>query len=178
MARNAGLVFKSNPLPENYKVFDGNLGQSITLEELAQSRAAEQSKKFQSSSSLPITRYLRERKEENWSDICVKLKNLFNAEYDEDFLEPSQTILKKVVGFLFDANCDFTSGMPLPTFVVADGEGGIKIEWKINEKHLRLLYSTRRNYLYLEHNSDIKGIENFDVTQLIESLRWLNQIED
>ncbi|MGI9056811.1 MAG: hypothetical protein ACR2F2_13535 [Pyrinomonadaceae bacterium] len=178
MTRNAGLIFKSNPLPENYMVFDGNSGQSITLEELARSRAAEDVQRFQSSSSMPITNYLRERKKENWNLICNKLTNLFNDEYDEDFLEPSQDIFKKIVGFLFEANRDFTSGMPLPTFVVADGEGGIKIEWKLNDKHLRLLYSIRRNYLYMEHNSKPTGIENFSVSQLIESLRWLNQIED
>lgn len=176
MTRNAGLVFKSNPLPENYMVFDGNSGQSITLRKLTESRAIEQIQKFPRKASLPD--YLRGRKEENWNLIRNKLTDLFNDEYDEDFLEPSQSILRKLIGFLFEANRDFTSEMPSPTFVVADGEGGIKIEWKLNDKHLRLLYSTRRNYLYTEYNSEAKGIENFDVKQLIESLRWLNQIED
>lgn len=178
MTGKAGLVFKNNSLSENHKFFDGSSGQSITLEELAEKRVAEDAQRFQRNSSVPITDYLRERKKENWNLIYNRLTNLFNDEYDEDFLEPSQNICNKMVGFLFEANCDFTSGMPLPTFVVADGEGGIKIEWKLNDKHLRLLYSIRRNYLYTEYNSEAKGIENFDVKQLIESLRWLNQIED
>lgn len=175
MTANAGLVFRNNSLSENYRVFDGNSGQSITLEELAQSRVAEQVQKFQSSSSS-ITNSLRELKEENWRVLIGKLQCLFNIEYDEDFLEPSQYVLKKVAKFLFEANSNLEYEMPLPTFVVSDGEGGIRIEWKMNNKHLRLVYSTQRNYLYLEYNSVPEGIENFKIGQLIESLRWLNQI--
>jgi hypothetical protein len=175
MTANAGLVFRNNSLPENYRVFDGNSGQSITLEELAQSRAAEQVEKFQSS-SLSITNSLRELKEENWRVLISKLQGLFNVEYDEDFLEPSQYVIKKVAEFLFEANSNLGYEMPLPTFVVPDGEGGVRIEWKMNNKHLRLVYSIQRNYLYFEHNSVPEGIENFNIKQLIESLRWLNQI--
>jgi len=80
MTANSGLVFRNNSLPENYRVFDGNSGQSITLEELAQSRAAEQVQKFQSS-SLSITNSLRELKEENWQVLISKLQGLFNVEY-------------------------------------------------------------------------------------------------
>lgn len=175
MTGSAALKFKSNVLPEDYKAFDGNSGQSITLEELAESRAAEQAQKFQASSSF--TDFLRERKEESWRIIIGKLRDLFGVDYDEDFLEPSQDILKTVAEFLFNANSAFTFGMPVPTFIVPDGDGGIKIEWRADDKHLRLSYSTRRNYLYLEPNTDVSGIENFNLTELIESLKWLNQIE-
>jgi len=167
MAANSRLVkFRNNSLPENYRVYDGSTGQSITLEELAQRRAAEQIQRFQSNSSSEI----------NWRIILSKLQNLFNVEYDEDFLEPSQYAIKKVAEFLFEANSNLAYEMPMPTFVVADGEGGVRIEWKMNNKHLRLVYSIQRNYLYLEHNSVPEGIENFNIKQLIESLRWLNQI--
>jgi hypothetical protein len=175
MTGNAGLVFKNNPLPENCKVFDGNTGQSITLEELARMRAAEQVEKFQNNSSS-FTDSLRELSEENWRILLSKLQAVSNVEYDEDFLEPSQDIIKKVAEFMFEANSNLVYEMPLPTFIVPDGEGGVRVEWKLNNKHLRLVYSTQRNYLYLEYNSVSKGIENFDVTQLIESLRWINQI--
>lgn len=175
MTANAGLVFKNNSLPENYRVFDGNSGRSITLEELAQSRVAEQTQKFRSNSSS-ITNSLRELREENWRVLMSKLQDLFNLEYDEDFLEPSQHILKKVAEFLFEANSNLVSEMPLPTFLIPDGEGGIRIEWKINNKHLRMVYAMRRNYLYLEYNDIPEGIENFNTEQLIEKLRWLNQI--
>jgi hypothetical protein len=175
MTARAGLKFKNNSLSENYRVFDGNLGQSITLEELAKSRAAEQVQKFQSNSSS-ITNSLRELKEETWRVLINKLQGLLNVEYDEDFLEPSQYVFKKVAEFLFEANSNLAYEMPLPTFVVPDGEGGIRVEWKINDKQLRLVYSTQRNYLYLEYNSAPEGIENFNIRQLIESLRWLNQI--
>jgi hypothetical protein len=175
MAGNAGLKFKNNSLSENNKVFDGNTNQSITLGELAQRRATEQIQRFQNNSSS-VTDSLREFKEENRRILLSKLQGLLNMEYDEDYLEPSQYVIKKAAEFLFEANSNLAYEMPMPTFVVADGEGGVRIEWKMNNKHLRLVYSIQRNYLYLEHNSVPEGIENFNIKQLIESLRWLNQI--
>lgn len=166
MTGNAGLVFKNNPLPENYKVYDSITGQSIELEELARRRAEEQIQKFQNNSSSEV----------NWRILLSKLQGLFNVEYDEDYLEPSQDIIKKIAELLFEANSNLVFEMPQPTFIVPDGEGGVRIEWKLNNKHLRLVYSTHRNYLYLECNSVPEAVENFTIKQFIESLRWLNQI--
>ena len=172
MTANAGLIFKNNPLSENRRFFDGNTGQSITLEELAERRRVEQIQKFQGNFSVPITAL----REENWLNMLGKLRNLFDVEYDEDFLEPSQHILKRVAELLFEANSFFVNEMSLPIFVVPDGEGGIRVEWKLNNKHLRMVCSPHRNYLYLENTSVPQGLENFNIKQLIESLRWLNQI--
>lgn len=174
MERDAGLLFKNNSLPENYKVFDGNSGQSITLKELAQSRAAEQFQKFQSSSSS-VTNSLRELKEENWRILSSKLQGLFNVEYDEDYLEPSQNIIRQIAELLYIANTNLGYEMTLPKFVAPDGEGGIRIEWRLNDKHLRLVLSEKRTYIYFEENHKGDVTPKFGATQLIEKLRWLNQ---
>jgi len=174
MAGNARLVFKNNPLLKNHKVFDGNTEQSITLEELAQLRAAEQVQKFQSI-SLSVTDSVRELKEENWRILLSKLQCLLNLEYDEDYLEPSQYILKQIAELLYSANNNLGYEMTLPKFLVPDGEGGIRIEWRMNDKYLHLVYSEKRNYLYFQENSEGNGIKDFSANQLIEKLRWLNQ---
>jgi hypothetical protein len=174
MAGNAGLKFKNNSLSENNKVFDGNTDQSITLGELAQRRAMEQSQRFQNNSSS-VTDSLRELKEENQRILLSKLQGLLNMEYDEDYLEPSQYILKQIAELLYSANNNLGYEMTLPKFLVPDGEGGIRIEWRMNDKYLHLVYSEKRNYLYFQENSEGNGIKDFSANQLIEKLRWLNQ---
>ncbi len=167
MAVNSGLVkFRNNSLPENYKVYDGSTGQSITLEELAERRAIEQIQKFQSNSSSEV----------NWRIILSKLQDLFNVEYDEDYLEPSQNVIKQIAELLYIANTNLGYEMTLPKFIAPDGEGGVRIEWRLNDKHLRLVLSEKRTYIYFEENHKGDVTPKSGATQLIEKLRWLNQI--
>jgi hypothetical protein len=165
MIGKAELEFKNNSSLENHVVFDGVTGQSIKLKELAYRRSEKQIQKFQSNSSSEV----------NWGVLLSKLQDLLNVEYDEDFLEPSQYILKQIAELLYSANNNLGYEMTLPKFLVPDGEGGIRIEWRMNDKYLHLVYSEKRNYLYFQENSEGNGIKDFSANQLIEKLRWLNQ---
>lgn len=169
MAGNAGFKFKNYPLPENHVVFDGDKGQSVTLEELIHRRTEKQN---QISSSLTVSDSFRER---NRQIIESKLQALFNEDYDEDLLAPSNIVFASVKTILLKVNDFLGYEMIVPSFIIPDGEGGIKIEWRSNSKHLRILLSERKIYLYFEHNSEYDGITNFSAEQLIEKLRWLNQ---
>lgn len=169
MIGNAGFKFKNYPLPENHMVFDGDTGQSVTLEELVSRRTEKQN---QISFSLTISDSFRER---NRQIIESKLEALLNEDYDEDFLAPTDVVFASVKKILLKVNDFLGYEMTVPNFIIPDGEGGIKIEWRLNSKHLRILLSEKKIYLYFEHNSEYNGITNFSAEQLIEKLRWLNQ---
>lgn len=166
MTANAGLIFKNNPLSENSKFFDGNTGQSVTLEELAERRRVEQIQKFQENSSSEI----------NWQIISSKLDDLLNDDdYDEDCLAPTKRIFDSVEKLLFEINNFLGYEMSIPNFIIPDGEGGIRIEWRLNNKHLRLVLSGKQTYLYFEQNHKGHILPQFNEIQLIEKLRWLNE---
>ncbi len=167
MTNNAGFRL-NNSLSENTIVFDFDTGQSITLDELANRKAEREFKRKASSFNDSL-------RKENWLAIEGKLDALLDEEYDEDFLAPTKFIFEATEKLLSGINNFLGYEMPVPTFILPDGEGGIRIEWKLNNKHLRLVLSEKRMYLYFEHKSKYDGIPNFKIEQLIEKLRWLNQ---
>ncbi len=167
MTSNTGFRF-NNSLSGNSIVTDFDTGQSVTLDELARRKAEREIKREASSFNDSL-------REENWLVIKSKLEALLDEEYDEDFLAPTKFIFEAVEKLLSSINNFLGYEMPMPTFIVPDGEGGIRIEWKLNDKHLRIVLSEKRMYLYFEHNSKYDGIPNFKAERLIEKLRWLNQ---
>ena len=167
MTSNTGFRF-NNSLSGNPIVFDFDTGQSVTLGELAHRKVEREFKRKASSFNDSL-------REENWFVIESKLDALLDEEYGENFLAPTEFIFETVEKLLSSINNFLGYEMPIPTFIVPDGEGGIRIEWKLNNKHLRLALSEKRMYLYFEHNSQYDGVPNFKVEQLIGKLRWLNQ---
>lgn len=168
MTGNAGFKFSNRGLSENQIVFDGATGQTITLEELIRRRTEDQNKL----KSVPVSDSLRES---NRQIIENKLNKLFDEDFDEDLLPPTDEIFRVVKKILIGVNDFLGYEMPLPSFIVPDGEGGIRIEWKLNAKQLRLVVSQKKLYLYFEENGSYNGISNFKAEQLIEKLRWLNK---
>lgn len=167
MTSNAGFRF-SNSLSGNPIVTDFDTGQSVTLDELGRRKAEREFQRKVSSVNDSI-------REENWLVVESKLDALLDEEYDEDFLAPTKFIFEAVEKLLSSVNNFLGYEMPVPTFIVPDGEGGIRIEWKLNNKHLRLALSEKQMYLYFEHSSKYNGIQDFNAEQLVEKLRWLNQ---
>jgi hypothetical protein len=168
MTGNAGFKFNNRVVPENHIVFDGDTGQSVTLEELIRRRTENQT----SVKSTPVSDFLPKS---NWRIIESKLNKLFDEDYDEEFLPPTDEIFRSVKEILLKLNDFLSYEMTIPSFVIPDGEGGIRIEWKIDDKHLRLALSEKKLYLYFEHNGISNGIQNFSAEQLVEKLRWLNK---
>ncbi|MCA1623224.1 MAG: hypothetical protein LC768_17180 [Acidobacteria bacterium] len=167
MTSNAGFKF-NNSLSGNSIVTDFDTGQSVTLEELAHRTAEREIQR----KVISLNESLRD---ENWRIIESKLDTLLDEEYDEDFLPPTDFAFSSVKKLLLSINNFLGYEMSIPAFIVPDGEGGVRIEWKVNNKHLRLALSEKRMYLYFEHNSKYNGIPDFNAEQLVEKLRWLNQ---
>lgn len=168
MTGNAGFKFSNRGLSENQVVFDGATGQTVTLEELIRRRTEDQNKL----KSVPVSDSLRES---NRQIIESKLNRLFDEDFDEDFLPPTDEIFKAIKEVLISVNDFLGYEMTIPSFIVADGEGGIRIEWKSNDKQLRLVMSQKILYLYFEDSGSYDGITNFNAEQLVEKLRWLNR---
>jgi hypothetical protein len=168
MTGNAGFKFSYSRLSDNHTVFDGVTGQTVTLEELKRRTAEDQNR----IKSKPVFDSLRES---NWQNIEYKLNSLLSEDYDEDFFPPTDEIFTAVKGMLFKVNDFLGYEMTIPSFIVPDGEGGIRIEWKFNDKQLRLAISQKKHYLYFEDNGSYDGIPNFKPEQLVEKLRWLNK---
>ena len=168
MTKNAGFKFSNRILPEDHVAFDGATGQSVTLEEYI-NRGIEKQDSIQ---AKPVSKFIPES---NWRIIDNKLNKLRDEDYNEEFLPPTEDIFKAVREILLGVNDLLGYEMSLPSFIIPDGEGGIRVEWKTGNKHLRLAISERKLYLYFEHNGIADGIQNFKAQQLIEKLRWLNK---
>lgn len=171
MTHNA--VFKSGyaNISINSLNFDGDTGQSVTLEELAKRREETEHQRFYQEST-PISNSIRE---ENWNILANKFKEVLHEKYNEDFVAPTNHILEGAIKLLQSINDFLGYEMPVPRFIVPDGEGGIRVEWRNHNKHLRLSLSDERVYLYFEEAADYGVIEDFDAVELIERLKWLNQ---
>ncbi len=167
MTSNAGFKF-NNSLSGNHMVFDFDTGQSVKLEELASRRAEREIQR----KVISLNESLRD---ENWRVIERKLDALLDEEYDEDFLAPADYVFESVKKSLSGINKFLGYEMPMPSFIIPDREGGIRIEWKLNNKHLRLVLSEKQRYLYFEKNYKGEVILEFSEKQLVEKLRWLNQ---
>ena len=171
MMPNLLLKHETISLPDDLLLFDGDEGRSVTLGELAQRRSAAEANKFQKE-SRSISDLIRE---ENREMLNHKFEDLLNEEYDEEFLAPTEHILEGAIQLIYSINDYLGYEMPIPLFVIPDGEGGIRIEWQNMDKHLRLSLGEGRIYLYFEDNSQYDAVENFDAKQLVEKLKWLVQ---
>ena len=167
MTSNAGFKF-SNSLSGNPIVTDFDTGQSVTLDELGRRKAEREFQRKASSVNDSI-------REENWLVIESKLDALLDEEYDEDFLAPTDSVLERVKKLLSGINKFFGYEMPMPSFIIPDREGGVRIEWKLNSKHLRLVLSEKQTYLYFEQNYKGEVTPDFSTEQLVEKLKQLNQ---
>jgi len=167
MTSNAGFKF-NNSLPGNSVVPDFDTGQSVTLEKLVRRKAEREIQH----KVISLNESLRDK---NWQAIESKLDALLDEEYDEDFLAPTDYVLESVKKLLSGINKFFGYEMPMPSFIIPDREGGIRIEWKLNNKHLRLVLSEKQRYLYFEKNYKGEVISDFSEKQLVEKLRWLNR---
>ncbi len=158
-------------LPENLTAFDSATGKSVTLKELAQKRAEVESERFHRE-AISFSDSIRQ---ENWQIISDRFKDLLDEKYNEEFLAPADYAYSVSRRLLHIINDSLGYDMLIPVFIVPDGEGGIRVEWKNNDKHVRLSLSEQRVYMYFEHNSDYDVNEDFEIQELIEKLRWLNQ---
>lgn len=171
MTHNAIFKSESISLSDNFVTFDGNTGKSVTLRELVQDRAEKETQRFYHENTS-ISNSVRQ---ENWQILSNKFEEVLYEKYNEEFLAPTEFIFNSAVKLLHSINDFLGYEMLMPSFIVPDGEGGIRIEWKINNKHLRLSLSEEKVYMYFENDSEYDVIENFNAEELIEKLRWLNQ---
>lgn len=166
MAGNAGLRFKLPRLSDDILMYDGFAGQTITLKESIERR-------------LNAERGLTERsvtdatRELNSEAIRSKFDEVKTAEYDEDFLAPSQPSFQLARDLVLQVSRTLGFEMVIPDFVVPDGDGGIRVEWVVGNKHLRLVCSSRTNYLYFEQDSNPQMTEEPTALELINKIRRL-----
>ena len=171
MIHSAVFKHRGISIAENTLTFDGDTGKSVTLRELVLKRAENEfGRYYEEDTSISDS-----ISQENWQILKSKVEDLKYEKYDDEFLPPSNFAFEKIKYWLRYANNFFGYEMSIPSFIVPDGEGGIRIEWKNDRKHLRVSLSEERIYLYFEDGSDYDVIENFAAEQLIEKLRWLNQ---
>lgn len=171
MTHNAIFKYERISLSDDFITFDGNAGKSVTLRGLVQNRAEKETERFYQKTTS-ISDSIRQ---ENWQILRNKFEDLLYEKYNEEFLAPTKIVFDNAVKLLHSINNFLSYEMPMPSFIVPDGEGGIRIEWKVENKHLRISLSEERFYLYFEHRSDYAVIEEFNAQELIEKLRWLNQ---
>jgi hypothetical protein len=96
-------------------------------------------------------------------------------EYDDDFLRPTDYAVRKANLLLANVN-NIRLGIPTGGHVSTDGMGGIRIEWSVSEKNVRLVIAeslSGKSYIYHEAGP-MYGIDrDISPESVSEWLDWL-----
>ena len=121
----------------------------------------------------PLSTSIAESK--GFSNILTSLAELNEEHYDEDFLAPTFFAITSVINHLRTASRPLGDSLPIPN-IIADGDGGIRVEWRNAEKDLRLLHpASEVNQIKLYFQEGKKyWIDNLTTDDdLVNGLRWL-----
>jgi hypothetical protein len=151
------------------RTFSAADGRLISLEEEAEQKRQEAMRLRRS--SVENTGQEHERK------LFALLAELENEEdYDDDFLKPEQIAFAKTRNILSQSYRGLYNFSLLPQFVLADGDGGIRVEWRNEARELRLLCSeTGGMKIYWQENKDYDIEEIVTVPSLTARLEWLKE---
>jgi hypothetical protein len=104
------------------------------------------------------------------SDVCSLL--------DED-LEDEPAIAEKVIAEVLDVAFrawEFQTQSWVSPRVATDGNGGVRLNWRFNERELRAVIpqgEDRPRYLYWEEGTNFDTVENFTPASLWYWMNWL-----
>lgn len=99
----------------------------------------------------------------------------FDDEYDDEFLRPSAYAFDKS-NLLLTKVSHILSGLPGGGYVSTDGAGGIRIEWSVGEKNVRLIIAesqSGKSYIYHEAGSIYDVDRDISPKSVSKWLDWL-----
>lgn len=108
--------------------------------------------------------------------LYLELSQLYSDdEYDEDFLRPTKSAIYRARLWLTKVS-HMLSGLPTGAYVSTDGSGGLRIEWSIEEKNVRLVIAATpsgKSYIYHEAGSEYGVDRNISPETISQWLNWL-----
>lgn len=160
-----GYLLKSDDL-SNISLLDVQTGNYVSTEKLAERVIQREQENF---SSIKINQ------QQNWQDFLDELFKLTQDEYDEDFLAPTDFSYQTMRKFLKGLCENFSRPLPIPNFI-PDGEGGIRAEWNIRGKEIRLVCPAKfdwKPYIYFEEGDFYDVEKDVKMKSLIKHFIWL-----
>lgn len=150
----------------NINTTDFLTGNTVSLEEYAIRISEREQNKY---SSMEID------KQENWQDFLAELFKLTQDKYDEEFLAPTDFSYQNMGNFLKGLCENFTRPLPIPNFI-PDGEGGIRAEWNVRDKEIRLVCPAKhdwKSYVYFEEGDFYDVEKDVKIKNLVRRFNWL-----
>lgn len=104
-----------------------------------------------------------------------RIDALLSEDYEPDEQPPKRLAVEWAKRFLEAGYSHLKERMPKANFITPDLDGGLRIEYKIANKHLRLLINPKQINLYWQ-DKDTKGeIATGQRVLFISKLVWLTQ---
>lgn len=100
---------------------------------------------------------------------------LTQDEYDEEFLAPTDFSYQTIGKFLKNLSETFDRLLPIPNFI-PDGEGGIRAEWNVRGKEIRLVCPAKpdwKPYIYFEEGDFYDIEKDVKIVNFIKRFKWL-----
>jgi len=157
----------SNDL-SNINIFDVHRETTVSLAELVIKTFEREQNEF-SSSSIEINHH------ENMLAFREKLFELTQDDYDEEFIAPTNFAYQSIVQFLDGLSNFFDRTLPIPNFI-PDGEGGIRAEWNIQGREIRLVCPAKSDwkpYIYFEESNYYEVEKDLKLGTFIKGFSWL-----
>ncbi len=157
--------FNSNDL-SNISTNDFYTGTTVSFEELAIRVFEREQNRF---SSIEINL------QENSANFRERLFELTQDKYDEEFLAPTNFAYQSILKFLDSLSKSFNKRLPVPSFI-PDGEGGIRAQWEIQGRELRLVCPAKpdwKPYLYHEEGNSYDVKKDLKAGIFIKWFSWL-----
>jgi hypothetical protein len=110
------------------------------------------------------------------SMLC-DLENMLSESdaYDEDFIRPNETAFRRAHDFLMGSADLLSVACPLGS-VFPDGDGGIRVEWRARQRHVRLIVpasADKAHYVYYQDGEYYDGEDDVAPSRLAYYLTWL-----
>ncbi len=150
----------------NISTTDFHTGTDVSFEELVSRTLEREQNRF---SSIEINQ------QENSANFREGLFELTQDEYDGEFLAPTNFAYQSILKFLDSLSKFFSKRLPVPSFV-PDGEGGIRAEWEIQGRELRLVCPAKpdwKPYLYHEEGNSYDVEKDLKAGTFIKWFSWL-----
>ena len=141
-------------------------GTDVSFEELASRTLKREQNRF---ASIEINQ------QENAANFRERLFELTHDEYDEEFLAPTEFAYQTMGKFLKRLSESFDRILPIPRFT-PDREGGIRAEWEIRGRELRLVCPAKsdwKSYLYHEEGDSYDAEKDLKIETFIKWFNWL-----
>ncbi len=128
----------------------------------------------------------KEQKRERWdailpprelNPVLLDIASIWQCEDDGDdqFINPTEQAFSLACLLIRTAYSEIKEKLPIP-YVIADGNGGLRLRWIWNNKELRLscnAISGEQSYIYHQQDQDYGVDYSINADKLIYWLRWL-----